>query len=225
MRLHLFVLLALSTSSLYAEKKPVTLEALTERGGGRGAGGGGAPVWAPDGRRFAFTLGRNIMLYDVPSKSQKELVSLELMDAATVAPPEAVVFDWQNRRVTEDSFQWSASGKEMLIERKGDLFLYHLDVGKWDQLTATAIAERDPKLSPDGKRVAFRRDHDLYTLDVATKAVTRLTHDGAATLLNGELDWVIPRNSTSEPRTGGRPIRNASPTCSSTRNTSSSTRK
>jgi dipeptidyl-peptidase-4 len=178
---------------MYAEKKPVTIEALTERtGGGRGGGGGGAPVWAPDGKHFAFTQGRNIMLYDVPSKSQKELVSLEPMDAAAVAPPEAAVFDWQNRRVSEESFQWSASGNEMLIERKGDLFLYHVDTGKWDQLTATAVAERDPKLSPDGKRVAFRRDHDLYTLDVATKALTRLTHDGTATLLNGELDWVYP---------------------------------
>ena len=192
MRIHPFVLLALSASALLAEKKPVTIEALTERpGGGRGAGGG-TPVWAPGGKRFAFMQGTNIMLYDVPSKSQKELVSVEPMDAAAVAPPEPAVFDWQNRRVSEGSFEWSASGKEMLIARKGDLFLYHLDSGKWDQLTATAVAERDPKLSPDGKRVAFRREHDLYTLDVASKTLTRLTRDGSATLLNGELDWVYP---------------------------------
>src|SRR5258708_7586720 len=192
MRIYPVVLLAFSASALPAEKKPVTIDALTERPGGRGGGTGGAPVWAPDGKRFAFTQGAKIVLYDVPSKSQKDLVSLEPMDAAAVAPPEPAVFGWQNRRVSEEAFQWSSSGTELLIARKGDLFLYHIDSGKWDQLTATAAAERDPKLSPDGKRVAFRREHDLYTLDVATKALTRLTRDGAATLLNGELDWVYP---------------------------------
>ena len=54
------------------------------------------------------------------------------------------------------------------------------------------MAERDPKLSPDGTRVAFRREHDLYSLEIASKKVTRLTRDGSATLLNGELDWVYP---------------------------------
>jgi dipeptidyl-peptidase 4 len=32
----------------------------------------------------------------------------------------------------------------------------------------------------------------LYCLDIAAKQVTRLTRDGSATLLNGELDWVYP---------------------------------
>src|SRR5262249_5225919 len=60
------------------------------------------------------------------------------------------------------------------------------------QLTATAEPERDPKLSPDGSRVLFRRGHDLYTMDVASRSIKRLTDDGSATLLNGELDWVYP---------------------------------
>src|SRR6266567_96727 len=154
MRIFPVVLLVFSASTLLAEKKPVTLDALTERPAGRGGVGGGTLVWAPDGKRFAFTQGAKIVLYDVPSKSQKDLVSLEPMDTAALAPPERAVFDWQNRRVSEEAFQWSSSGKELLIARKGDLFLYHIESGKWEQLTATSVAERDPKLSPDGKRVA-----------------------------------------------------------------------
>ena len=106
--------------------------------------------------------------------------------------PEAQRFDWQNRRVSESSFEWSDSGKELLISEGGDLFLFHMDSSKWDQLTATAEPERDPKLSPDATQVAFRRGHDLYTLEIATHNVTRLTDDGGPTLLNGELDWVYP---------------------------------
>ena len=67
----------------------------------------------------------------------------------------------------------------MLISAEGDLFLLHTETGKWEQLTATPELERDPKLSPDGHFVSFRRDHDLYSLEIESKKVTRLTGDGA----------------------------------------------
>src|SRR5271166_1845677 len=186
----LLVLLAFTTV-FAAGKKPVTIDALMEKSG-RGAASAGTPIWAPDGKRFITIQEKKVLLYDVPAKSEKELLSLDPLEAAAVAPPEPEAFDWQNRRVSEESVQWSGDGKQLLISAKGDLFLFHLDSRKWDQLTATAVDERDPKLSPDGKRVGFRRDHDLYTLDVASKNLTQLTQDGTATLLNGELDWVYP---------------------------------
>jgi dipeptidyl-peptidase-4 len=184
--------LAICALSLSAQKKPITIETLTERPGGGRADFGGTPVWAPDGKHFAYSRGRQIMLYDVAAKTEKELLSLDPLEKAAVVVPKPERFDWQNRRVGESSFQWSTSGKELLISAHDDLFLYHLDSGKWDQLTATAETEHDPKLSPDGAQVAFRRAHDLYTIDIASKKLTRLTEDGSATLLNGELDWVYP---------------------------------
>ena len=132
------------------------------------------------------------MLYDLATKSDSELFSLDELQKAAMPVPEPDRFDWQNRRVSEESFEWSTSGRQLLLSVRGDLFLYSLDSRKSDQLTATPEAERDPKLSPDGTRVAFRRGHDLYTLEVASHKVTRLTEDGSPTLLNGELDWVYP---------------------------------
>ena len=186
------VLLACSFG-LFAQKKPITLDTIVQfdRGGGRGPGGG-TPVWAPDGKRFAHIRGGQVMLYDVAAKQERELLLLDPLEKAAVAIPESQRFDWQNRRVNESSFQWSDSGKELLFSVRGDLFLFSLDSGKWDQLTATAEPEHDPKLSPDGTRVAFRRGHDLYSMDLASRQVTRLTEDGNSTLLNGELDWVYP---------------------------------
>jgi dipeptidyl-peptidase 4 len=186
------ILFAISTLSLSAQKKPITIESLTQRPGGGRADLGGAPVWAPDGTHFAYSKGHQIMLYDVAAKTEKELLSLDALEKAAVAIPEAQRFDWQNRRVAESSFEWSATGKELLLSVAGDLFFYHVESGKWDQLTATAEPEHDPKLSPDASRVAFRRGHDLYSLEIASKKVTRLTDDGSATLLNGEMDWVYP---------------------------------
>jgi dipeptidyl-peptidase-4 len=191
MPLRSFFLFLACSLGLFAQKKPITLDTVMQFSGGRSAGGG-SPVWAPDGKRFAYIRGGQVMLYDVAAKQERELLSLDPLEKAAIAPPEPQRFDWQNRRVSENSFQWSESGKELLLSVRGDLFRFSLESGKWDQLTATPEPEHDPKLSPDGTRVAFRRGHDLYTLDLASRQVTRLTEDGNPTLLNGELDWVYP---------------------------------
>ena len=176
--------------SLLAQKKPITIDTLMEHPHGEGAAP--SPVWAPDGKRFAYFRGSRVLLYDAAAKSETELLSLDALEKAAVPVPEPQRFDWQNRRVNEESLEWSRSGRELLLSVRGDLFWFSLASGKWEQLTATPEAERDPKLSPDGTRVAFRRGYDLYSMDLATRQVTRLTDDGGPTLLNGELDWVYP---------------------------------
>jgi len=183
------LLCCILAGSLLAQKKPVTIDTVMEQ---HREAETPTPVWAPDGKHFAYFQGGEVRLYDVAAKSEKSLLALAPIEKAAIPPPEAARFDWQNRRVSEDSLEWSRSGRQMLLSVKGDLFLFSLDTGSWEQLTATAEAERDPKLSPDGARVAFRRGHDLYTLEIASKQVARLTDDGSATLLNGELDWVYP---------------------------------
>ena len=184
------VILIAGTLVQATAKKPVTIDTLMEH-----ADAGPPPgpaLWAPDGKRFVYRKGKQISLYDTKSRSQKELLSIEPLEKAALKPAEDEASDWQNRRVKEDSIAWSGDGKQLLLNVEGDLFLWSFDSGKWDQLTATYEAERDAKLSPDGKRVAYRLAHDLYSLDIVTKKRTRLTHDGSATLLNGELDWVYP---------------------------------
>ena len=186
----LALLLALVPAAAPGQKKPVTMESIAAAPAVRA--GFGQVLWAPDGKRFAYTEQRILMIYDVPSAAKKELLKLAAVEAKAVKYDRAEAFEFENRGVSEQAIQWSGDGKAMLVAEGGDLFLLHVDTGAWDQLTATPLAERDPKLSPDGRRASFRRGHDLYTMEIASKHVTRLTTDGTATLLNGELDWVYP---------------------------------
>ncbi|MGD0201498.1 MAG: S9 family peptidase [Bryobacteraceae bacterium] len=181
--------LLLVASAFAAEKKPVTLEAVAAQPQPPVPA---APVWAPDGSRFAYVEDGKVWLYDIAARSKQALVSLDRLDAAATqgAPPER--FGFANRHVREQTIQWFPSGRELLLSAGGDLFVFGIGAGGWRQLTATPEAERDPKLSPDGNRVSFRRGHDLYTLEIASGKVTRLTEDGTPTLLNAELDWVYP---------------------------------
>jgi dipeptidyl-peptidase 4 len=46
------------------------------------------------------------------------------------------------------------------------------------------------KFSPDGKRVAYVRENNIYVEDIVSGATTQLTHDGSRTIINGNFDWV-----------------------------------
>ena len=46
------------------------------------------------------------------------------------------------------------------------------------------------KFSPDGTKVAYVSEHNLYVEDLASGAIKALTTDGTARLINGTFDWV-----------------------------------
>lgn len=172
-------------------KKPVTLETLSaEARPGRQMPG--QPIWRPTGDSFVFRQGKQISLYTLASKSSREIIDLSNLESQAKEPPKSQAFDWENRGVREQTIQWSRDGKSLLLVAKGDLFRWQEATGRIEQLTATPIAERDPKLSPDGAKVGYRLENDLYVMDIDSKKVTRLTHDGSAGLWNGRLDWVYP---------------------------------
>ena len=46
------------------------------------------------------------------------------------------------------------------------------------------------KFSPDGRKVAYVSEHNLYVENLADHAITPLTQDGTLHLINGTFDWV-----------------------------------
>lgn len=173
------------------QKKPVTLEALAQAGARMGPPPAQA-VWSPRGGRLAVIRGDRLLLHEVASGEEIEIVSLAELNKMAAPVPQPEQMTWENRRVREQRVQWSSEGARLLILAGGDLFLWDEASGKTEQLTSTPAAERDPKLSPDGSRVSFRRDRELYVLEIASKKVTRLTHDASETRWNAMLDWVYP---------------------------------
>ena len=101
----LIFLCGVLAASLFAQKKPVTIDTLMEQRHGVETP---TPVWAPDGRHFAYFQGGEVRLYDVAAKSEKALRSLAPLEKAAVPVGEPARFDWQNRRVSEDSHNKSA---------------------------------------------------------------------------------------------------------------------
>ncbi len=134
--------------------------------------------WAPDGFRLAF-------LYDDGGGMGLWTLDSESGDSHRHLGEQEGDLD------KLDAIHWSPDGRALLIESAGDLFLFPFEGGAPDRLTSTEGEEQDPQFSPDGGRVAFVRDNDLWTLDLDTRSERRLTRDGREGLtLNGKTDWV-----------------------------------
>ena len=142
------------------------------------------PVWSPDGRRLLYTRDEALWLLDVApgaASQEKPEPLLRLADLRKAAGEEA---DF-------DQVVWPERGDALLLVAGGDLWLLPLGKGDLRRLTKTEDAEEDPKVSPDGSRVAFVRDFDLWLLDLATGTERALTTDGEdGVFLNGTTDWL-----------------------------------
>nr|WP_295868614.1 S9 family peptidase [uncultured Chitinophaga sp.] len=73
--------------------------------------------------------------------------------------------------------------------RDRDVFYKAAD-GSNIRLTNDTLVEKNPTLSPDGKHVAFTRNNDLYSVEIASKKETRYTSDGTDVIYNGWSSWV-----------------------------------
>jgi len=101
--------------------------------------------------------------------------------------------------VTAASARTLARQKKYVLDRQaralvlpagGDLYVFTIATSGLSRLTKAPGTEEEPAWSPDARRVAFVRDHDLYVVEVATGREQRLSSDGSPDILNGKLDWV-----------------------------------
>ncbi len=176
------------TAAIAQQKKPVTVDAI----GGSARGVAESVRWSPSGVSFALSRGGNLSVYDVATNKQRDVIALSKLDSAAARTSTPKITDWTNRRVSERDIQWFSDNRHLLVLSGGDLFVVDSEKGSFEPLLHTPDDERDPRLSPDNKFASFRRGHDLYAVEIATKKITRLTSDGSDTLLNAELDWVYP---------------------------------
>ena len=73
--------------------------------------------------------------------------------------------------------------------RLGIYYVYNIASKELVEISETKIQE--PTLSPDGSKVAYVLDNNLYVLDLATRTTKQVTTDGnKGTIINGVTDWV-----------------------------------
>jgi dipeptidyl-peptidase-4 len=71
----------------------------------------------------------------------------------------------------------------------GDLYLVVPGAAP-SRLTSSPSSEQDPRLSPDGRRLAYVRDGDLHVMDLDTRAERRLTAEAAEGITCGLAEYI-----------------------------------
>jgi len=149
--------------------------------------------------RAAWTSRGEVLLLDDLAPAADR--TIEIIDAATGArrrafDPRAALEGLRRlgAQPMPESLPWpeslDAAGTAGVYAIGGDLFLLDVRKGQFERLTSTPARESIPRLSPDGRLVAFVRDHDLWTIDRATRSEKRLTADGSDTVLNGAPSFI-----------------------------------
>ncbi|RIV44212.1 S9 family peptidase [Flagellimonas pelagia] len=73
--------------------------------------------------------------------------------------------------------------------RLGIYYVYDIATKGLVKISETKIQE--PTLSPDGSKVAYVSDNNIYIMDLSSKEVQQVTKDGSkGTIINGVTDWV-----------------------------------
>jgi len=183
-----FVLFFLCTISLFGQQK-ITVEDIYS-GAFRAKG-------MDELQSMKNTNQYTVLNYDAASRTMQ----IDLFDFATLKKV-ATLIDTKNHTVLADgidSYTFSPDEKSILIANNtnqifrhsftADYYLYDTTNKKVSKVFDFQVQE--PTFSPDGKKIAFARDNNLYVFDIASKQITAITSDGKKnSVINGITDWV-----------------------------------
>lgn len=71
-----------------------------------------------------------------------------------------------------------------------DIFLFERQNKILSKITDTPGTEQNPVFSPDGNKIAYTRDGNLFIYDIVEKKTTQITNDGNSVILNGYCSWI-----------------------------------
>ena len=157
----------------------------------------GPARWFPTGTAYttleASTTGggKELVRYDAATGAREVLVT-----AARLTPPGATA------PLVVENYEWSPDQARLLVftnskpvwrlNTRGDYWVLDRASGQLRQLGKFAKPSTlmYAKFSPDGGRVGYVVENNLFVEEIATGQVTQLTRDGSRTIINGNFDWV-----------------------------------
>jgi len=150
------------------------------------------PAWLRSGSSYidarpAKDGGTELVKVDIATGREEVLVRAEQLAA-------------EGKRLSVEDLTLSSDEQQALLfhssvpvwraNTRGVYEVFDFRTGKLTPVSARGGMQMFAKVSPDGRRVAFVRDNDLYVTELATGREQRLTRDGSANIINGTTDWV-----------------------------------
>lgn len=146
--------------------------------------------WTADGLAFTRFKDGNIVRVDPKTEAETIVVKKDQLtpSAGLTLSPQSFNYSNDFRKI----LLFTNTAKVWRYKTKGDYWVLNLANNQLTQLGKGLNSQSlmFAKFSPDGKNVAYVSDHNLYTEDVGTGQIRKLTNDGTRKLINGTFDWV-----------------------------------
>ncbi len=129
------------------------------------------------------TRSTSIDLYDFATLKKLSTI-ISTKDHSDLASIEGYVFN-----KAEDKLLISNNSQPIYRHSStADYFLYDMATQK---LTRVLDQAQEPVFSPDGTKIAYAKENNLFVLDIASNTTTQITTDGQKNaIVNGITDWV-----------------------------------
>lgn len=138
--------------------------------------------WHPDGRRFSYLL--------APAENQAALWCCDLESGETRCLLEEQALRGEADDLRLGGYQWFPGENTLILAAGGAAWLYRFEPGRLQRVLTNIDEQVAPHPSPDGRRLAFVREGNLWVKDLQDGEERALTQEGSDTVLNGKLDWV-----------------------------------
>jgi len=138
------------------------------------------------------SISKDIVFYDPNTLNRKVLISAQQLTPTGQDKPLAI-----------DNYLWSDDRSQLLIytnskkvwrsNSRGDYWLLNLKNNQLSQLGGKNVKDSSlmfAKFSPDGSKVAYVVDNNIYVESLVNQQIKQLTSDAGNGIINGLFDWV-----------------------------------
>jgi dipeptidyl-peptidase-4 len=151
----------------------------------------GGIKWAKNTNGYYRFEAGELSLYTLPQNVKTPIISKSQLTPAG-----------RSAALVVRSFSFSTDEKKVLLftntkkvwrlQTRGDYWVFDRNTGSLTQLgkNRPASSLMFAKFSPDGSKVAYVSEYNLYIEDLSNGAIQQLTHDGNRKFINGTFDWV-----------------------------------
>lgn len=190
----LLIALAFQAQDLIAQKRPIKLmdafgnrDLMPDRS---------APIqWMRDGKSYSRVKkdstgpALNIVRGDAATGKEQVLVDKDaLKPFATADPLPFVAYEWSD----DEAFIVFTLAQKSIWRRSttGEYAVYSMKDKRLTLLPKHESGMRNVKVSPDGTRVGYVLEDNIWVYDLRTGGVTQLTNDAEENVYNGRFGWV-----------------------------------
>ncbi len=146
--------------------------------------------WTKDGASYFKFEENQLVTHTLPGKEVKTVISkAQLTPQGKSDPLEVAHFKFSEDQ--QKVLLFTNTQKVWRLNTKGDYWVFNFETNALTQIgkSLPAATLMFAKFSPDGNKMAYVSENNLYSEDYATGKIQALTTNGTVALVNGTFDW------------------------------------